>query len=124
MQVSATISSIKILKNHVSITFHTTAALDMESTVYLKNKLLRFNLESPAGKAWFKGEIVSAGMRKTTYFVVHTPVHRAVILRLVSMRHGLIVLNFSIPRAKERVGEPGKENLNRKPNNGLVCLGT
>jgi len=106
VRINVNISSIKILDRSLSITFDISSFEDTEKIRDLKKRDISFKIYNSGQKiAWFKGQIVSFGMRSSIYFVVHTIVSKPIINRLIDIRNEDCVLIIFEEMPISREGE-------------------
>lgn len=94
---------IRVSKTVLSVTVSVTGTADVEELQRIKGRNLRFVLDAGTTRAWFDGRIASCGVRRNAFFVLHTGVKRAVVMRLLEMRKAEIAVKVFSPRPERRV---------------------
>ena len=112
MEIAGNISYIKILSDSLSIWFVVSDSdKNIDHLKKEKKKLLSFTIaDNNKRKIWFKGKIISIGLRENAYFVVHTAINKAVIDKLIDMRKELCFIKFGTVDGNSNEEQPVKES--------------
>jgi hypothetical protein len=91
VRLQVVITGIRVLQRGASVQFTVQGQGSVNS---LRDRTLSFVLEAEGRRVWFRGTIASTSEREKVSFVVHMPVNRTVILKLIDMRGRICLLSI------------------------------